>query len=307
MISALSQYLDSVRENLKLDIVSEDEVIDELQTHIEDEYREMREAGLSEEEAANTCIRLLGSAKLVARQLYEARSQGTWKQAILASVPHMLFAVVFALNWWQGIGWMSITLGIVFGIALYGWLHGKPFWLFTWLGYSVLPVLIAGLLLLYLPEGWSWLAIMIYVPLALFLVVFVTMKTIKRDWLYCPLMMLPVPIIIGWFLASGKEGQFFEFSFDYIGYFAPAIGLTFLVLAITVATFIRLRQRWLKLVLLPISGILTLAMVAFYSEGRLSLASFVVLILIMAGLLLSPAVMGKWMRNGKQNSGAADL
>ncbi len=301
MIAVLNQYLDSVRENLRLDLVSEEEVIDELQTHIEDEYQEMREAGLSEEEAANTCLKLLGSAKLVARQIYEAHSQGTWRQALLASVPHMLFAALFALNWWQGIGWVTITLGIVFGIAVYGWLHGRPAWLFTWLGYYVLPVLIAGLLLLYLPRGWSWLAIVLYLPLALWLVISVTVRTIRRDWLYCALMMLPVPIIVGWFLAAGKEGEFLKLSLEYIGYFAPGIGLSFMALAITVAAFVRLRQRWLKVALLLLSGLLTLAMVAFYSEGRLSLPSFLVLTLIMVGLLLSPALMERRIRHWKHH------
>jgi len=306
VITVLNQYLDSIRENLRLDIISEDEVIDELQAHIEDEYQEMREAGLSEEEAANSCIKLLGSAKLVARQIYEAHSQGTWHQALLASVPHLLFAVLFALNWWQGIGWMTITLGIVFGIAVYGWLHGRPVWLFPWLGYYSVPVLVAGLLLLYLPRGWSWLAIVIYLPLAIWLVWSFTVKTIGRDWLYCALMMLPVPIIIGWFLAAGKEGEFLRLSFEYIGYFAPGIGMTFMVLAITVATFIRLRQRWLKLVLLPISGILTLAMVSFYSEGRLTFLSFLILTLIMAGLLVSPALMERRLRHVKRQSRTGD-
>ncbi len=306
MITVLNQYLDNIRENLRLDVVSEAEVIDELQAHIEDEYQEMREAGLSEEEAANSCIKLLGSAKFVARQIYEAHSQGTWHQAFLASVPHLLFAVLFALNWWQGIGWVTITLGIIFGIAVYGWLHGRPVWLFPWLGYYSLPVLVAGLLLLYLPRGWSWLAIVIYLPLAIWLVWSFTVKTIGRDWLYCAMMMLPVPIIIGWFLAAGKEGEFLKLSLEYIGYFAPGIGMTFMVLAVTVAAFIRLRQRWLKLVLLPLSGILTLAMVAFYSEGRLSFLSFLVLTLIMAGLLVSPALMERRLRHGKRHSRTGD-
>ena len=87
MTAVLAQYLDSVRQNLRLDVVSEDEVIDELQSHIDDEYQEMMEAGLSEEDAANTCIKLLGSAKIVARQIYEAHSQGTWRQALMAIRP----------------------------------------------------------------------------------------------------------------------------------------------------------------------------------------------------------------------------
>jgi len=60
--TVLSHYLDSVRENLRLDRSSEREVIQELETHIEDELQELKEAGLSEEEAANTCLSLLGSA-----------------------------------------------------------------------------------------------------------------------------------------------------------------------------------------------------------------------------------------------------
>jgi len=126
MATALSYYLDSVRANLRLDLSSESEVIDELETHIEDELQELEEAGLSEEEAANTCIKFLGSAKIVARQIYEAHSQGTWRQALLASMPHLLFALLFALNWWQGIGWLLVMLVLISSVAIYGWCHGKP-------------------------------------------------------------------------------------------------------------------------------------------------------------------------------------
>ena len=78
MTTALSHYLNSIRHNLRLDPLSEREVINELETHIEDELQELKEAGLSEEEAANTCVRLLGSAKLVAHQIYKptARAPG---------------------------------------------------------------------------------------------------------------------------------------------------------------------------------------------------------------------------------------
>ncbi|MFC1949003.1 permease prefix domain 1-containing protein [Chloroflexota bacterium] len=300
MIGVLSQYLDSIRDSLRLDLNDEREVIDELQAHIEDEYEEMREAGLSEEEAANTCIRLLGSAKMVTRQIYEAHSQGTWKQALLASMPLVLFALMFALNWWQGIGWLIIMLGVVLATAVYGWMHGRPVWLFSWLGCSLLPVAIAGILLLYLPPALTWISIVIYIPLALILVYFVTIQTIKRDWLYSSLMMLPAPTIIGWFLAVDKEGTFLEFNYEYIQYFAPSIGLSFLALAVTVVAFIRLRQRWLRIALLLLSGFLTLIMVAFYAEGKLELPAFVVLLLIMVGLLFIPVMVERRLKRGKQ-------
>jgi hypothetical protein len=302
MMGVLGHYLDSVRDNLRLDSPVEREVINELETHIEDELQDLKEAGLSEEEAANTCVRLLGSAKLVARRIYEVHSQGTWKQALLASMPHLLFGLVFALNWWRGVIWLLATLVLVLATAVYGWWRGKPSWLFSWLGYSLLPVVTAGLLLLYLPKGWSWLAVILYVPLAAWLVYAITVQTIKRDWLYSSLMLLPVPIIIGWFLAVQLRGRFPEFSMLHLNDLAPWIGLSFLVLAVSVAMFVRLRQRWLKVTVLIAAGILTLLMVAYYADGRLGLTTLLVLILLMLSIFLVPALVKQKVRYSKPSS-----
>jgi len=297
MVTVLSHYLDSIRDNLRLDLSTEREVISELETHIEDRLEELKDNGLSEEEAADTCVGLLGSAKLVARQMYEAHSQGSWQQALLASAPHLLFGLLFALNWWQGIGWLLVMLALVLAAAIYGWWHGKPTWLFPWLGYSLLPVVGAGLLLLYLPKGWSWLAILVYIPLALWFIFSIVVQTIKRDWLQSSLMLFPVPIIIGWFLAVALEGKFPEFSAQRLQDLAPWIGLSFLALAASVVVFIRLRQRWLKVAILVVTGLLTLAMVAYHAEGSLNWLAFLILILVMLGLFLSPALVERKVRH----------
>ena len=300
MASALSHYLNNVIDNLRLDPLSEGEVVDELEAHIEDRLQELREAGLSEEEAANSCVELLGSAKLVARQLYEAHSQGTWRQALLASMPHLLFGLLFALNWWQGITWLLVMLVLVLSMAVYGWWHGRPAWLFPWLGYSLLPVMVTGLLLLYLPKGWLWLAIALYIPLASWLLYSIVVQTIKRDWLYGSLMLFPVPIVICWFLAVEREGRFPEYSLERLQDFAPWIGLSFLALAVAVATFIRLRQRWLRIAILVVSGLLILTVVAYYAGGRLGLPTFLVLILLMLSIFLIPALLEHKVRHREQ-------
>jgi len=299
MIAVLTHYLESIRDNLRLDLPVEREVISELETHIEDELQELKETGLSEEEAADTCVSLLGSAKLVARQIYEAHSQGTWWQALLASMPHLLFGLIFALSWWRGVGWLLVMLVLVLATAVYGWWRGKPTWLFPWLGYSLLPVVTAGILLLYLPKGWSWLAIFLYIPLAAWLVYAITAQTIRRDWLYSSLMLLPVPIIVGWYLAVGQEGKFPEFSLERLHDFAPEIGLSFLALAMAVAMFVRLRKRRLKVAVLIISGLLTLLMVVYYADGRLGLITFLVLILLMLSIFLVPALLERKVRHGR--------
>ena len=304
MAIALSHYLETVSESLRLDPSAKGEVIRELETHIEDRLDELKKDGLSEEEAADTCVKLLGSAKQVARQIYEAYSQGTWKQTLLASMPHFLFALLIVLNWWRGVGWRLIMLLLIVSVAIYGWFHGKPTWLFSWLGYSLLPVVVSGLLLLCLPKGWSWLTVFLYIPLALWLLYAITVQTIKKDWLYSTLMLLPVPTIIAWILVVEPEGRFPFYSVQRIYEFAPWIGLSFSALAVAVATFIRLRQRWLKQAVLFISGVLTLTMVAYYAEGRLSLTAFLILVLIVFGLFLTPALLERRIKHGKRQLAA---
>ncbi len=304
MTTDLSQYLENIKGSLRLGLSEERTVINELETHIEDTLQELKEKGFSEGEAAKTCIGLLGSAKLVACQLYEAHSQGTWKQALVASMPHLLFGLSFALNWWQHIGWLSVLMTLVIGAVVYGWWHDKPTWFFPWLGYSLLPPLVVGLLLIYLPKAWSLLTLPLYLPLALWWLYYIVVQSIRRDWLFSSLMLLPIPIIIGWFLAVAPEGRFNEYSIQCVYDFAPSIGLSFLALAFTIITFIRLRQRWLRIASLIICGLLTLCMVVYSANGRLTLLDFLVLSVVMWGLFLIPPLLERRIKKwwGKTRS-----
>ena len=303
MPTALTHYIDSVKYNLRLDSYKEQEFINELETHIEDELQELKATGLSEEEAANSCVRLLGSARLVAHRIYEAHSQGTWRQTLLAAIPHLLFGLLFLFNWWQNISWLLITLGLIAITVVYGWCHGKPTWLFPWLGYSLLPVVIASLSFLCLPKVWSWLAIILYIPLASWLLYSVSVQTMKSDWLYSALMLMPLPAIIGWFLAIHFKGRFLEFSLQYLHDFAPWIGMSFLALALAVVMFMRFRQRWLKVAVLFLAGLITLTMVAFYAGGVLGLLTFLILTLVMLEIFLAPALLeGKIRYSGHRTS-----
>jgi len=297
--SELDAYLKDVRNNLRLDAASEQEIISELETHAEERILEMREAGLSDEEAAEKCLGLLGSARLVARQIYEAHSQGTWRQALLAALPHLFFAALFALKWWN-IGWLPVVLGVAAATAIYGWCHGKPTWLFPWLGYSMLPVVITGLLLLYLPIGWAWVTILLYVPLVIWLLCYITIKVINSDWLYSALMLLPVPSLVGWFVAAELEDKFTGFNLKQLNEFAPWIGLSFLILALTVAMFLRIRQRHLRLVVLIVSETLTLVIIA--SAGSLSFPVMLALIFLILASLSGPALLDHWIRQGSRHA-----
>jgi len=302
MTSELAQYLESIRSIAKLENSDEMGVMSELEAHIEDKLQELTESGLTEEEAVRTCLGQMGSTKLVARQIYETYSQGSWKQVLLASMPHLLFGLLFVLNWWQYPGWLSIVLVLILATTVYGWSHGKPTWIFSWLGYSLIPVLTVGLTLLYIPKGWSLLLLPVYFPLALWWLFRIIIQTTRRDWLFSSLMLLPLPIIIGWFLAVSPSGKITEYSLQRVYYFAPWIGLSFIALALTIAAFIRLRQRWLRVSLLAISGLMTLSLVVYYTTERLNTLTFLGLILVMWGVLLVPALLERYLRSGRKIS-----
>ncbi len=299
MTPELSRYLENIRYSSKLGRSDEREVISELEAHIEDRLQELMASGLSEEAAIRTCLGQMGAATLVARQIYEAHSQGSWKQVLLASMPHLLFGLLFALNWWQHPQWLSVVLLLILGTAVYGWWHGKPEWVFSWLGYSLLPVLAVGILLVYLPRGWSLLAIPLYFPLALWWLFHLIIQTTRRDWVLSSLMLLPIPTLIGWFLAVSPGARFTEYSLQRAYYFAPWIGLSFIALAFTIAVFLRLRQRWLRIGLLIISGLLTLTSVVYYTGNRLNTPAFLGLLLVMWGIFLIPSLLERRLRNGR--------
>jgi hypothetical protein len=300
MALELTQYLESIRGNAKLGPSDETGVMTELKAHIEDRLQELTESGLTEEEAVKTCLGQMGNTKLIARQIYEAYSQGSWKQVLLASMPHLLFGLLFVLNWWHYPGWLSIVLVLMLATTIYGWGRGKPTWLFSWLGYSLLPVLAVGILLLYLPTRWSLLTLPAYFPLALWWLFHIIVQTTRRDWLFSTLMLLPLPIIAGWFLAVSPSGKITEDSLRRVYYFAPWIGLSFLILAATIAAFIRLRQRWLRVGLLAASGLLTLTLVVYYSTSRLNTPTFLGLMLVMWGVFLAPPLLERYLVRNRQ-------
>jgi hypothetical protein len=294
-----SNYTDYLKGRMRLDSATESNVVREISTHIEDKKHELIESGLSERQATVATNRLMGSPELVARQIYEVYSQGSWVQAIFAALPHLLVAAFFALHWWQNTLWLLGILIATIGTVLYGWFHGKPAWLFPWLGYCLMPVIAVGILLIYLPGGWAWLAASAYIPLALIIIFSVTKKITRKDWVFASLMLLPVPIMLGWILVLwmlALEHQNGFLSHEQLYEFAPLIALSFAVLALTVTAFIRVRQRWLKVGVLLTLEIFVLIIMAVGGKSLINLVGWLGLILLAVIIVLGPALMERKIR-----------
>ena len=288
------KYTNSLKNYLRLDATIEANVVRELNAHLEDKSRELIESGLSKKEATATATKLLGSPQIVARQMYEVYSQGSWRQAIFAALPHLLVAALFAMRCWQNTFWLIGMVVAIAGSVIYGWCRGKPAWLFPWLGYCLIPVIAVGILLIYLPGSWSWFAATAYIPLALLVIFSVTRQTIKKDWVFASLMLLPIPIVLGWMLALELEDKLIWH--EQLHEFAPLIALSFAVLALTVATFMRIRQRWAKVGALLALEILILVIIGLSGKSTIGFGGWLILVLLALLLLLGPALLERKVR-----------
>ena len=261
----------------------------ELLTHLEDKTQELKGGGLSEEEAAKISTQAFGPPQLIAQQIYEVHSQGTWQEAFFAALPHLLVALLFASYHWENLISLSIILAAVTCIVIYGWCHNKPMWFFPWLGYYLLPVIITGSLLIYLPSGWVWLATLAYFPLALFAFAYIMKQTASRDWLYVSLMLAPLPVVFSWSLALGINGVLpGNMLLTRLQPAIPWIVVSFLVLAVATFAFTRVRQRWGKAATLLIPPSVILVSVTLVNRGNIGFWGWLILLFSLLALA-SPA------------------
>lgn len=270
-MSIISHYVNRFKDSLHIDQNIRDGVAEELYTHLEEKTQELEENGLSREEAGKIAVQSLGSPELIAQQIYETHAQGSWKEAIFSALPHLLVALLFTSYYWQNIIYASIILALTVGIAIYGWHRGKPIWLFPWLGYYLMPVVITGILLLSLPQGWGWVAALIYIPLALFVFIHIMRQTARRDWLYASLMLAPMLVTFTWFSSLGTVNELL--ASDWMARLhtnALWIVISFIALAGATIAFIRLKPRRYKILSLLIPPLAILLSVTMASRGHIN-------------------------------------
>jgi hypothetical protein len=303
----LRTYLETIRSRLRLDPSSEGEIVREFYTHLEDRASDLRREGLGEEEATMAAARSFGSPQAIAREMYQTYSRGSWRQAGLAALPHILFAFLFTLHLWDNPVWLLVFSIATMATAVFGWRHGKPMWVFPWLGYSMLPLLVAGLFLLFLPP-WTYLAILAYIPLFCLLVGAITVQAMRRDWLYASLMLLPLPIAGGWLIAFQFQGGLVDYVRQHINDMEPWIALSFFTLALTAVTFVRLRRRRLKTGALLIPELIIMVLVAMTMKSVLGFLGLLLLAVFALAILLSPALVEHRVGRGVIEDGSeADL
>jgi len=287
MVTNISHYLRRFKASLQIDEAVKDRIAAELRTHLEEKVQELEESGVSREEATKIALQSLGSPELIAKQIYETHAQGSWKEAIFSALPHLLVALLFASYYWRNIVFVSIILALTVGIAIYGWQRGKPVWLFPWLGYYLMPVVISGVLLLSLPQGWGWVVAVVYIPLALFVFVHIMRQTARRDWLYASLMLAPMLVTFAWFSSLGKRDELLASDWALrLQTNALWIVVSFVALAVATVAFFRVKPRRYKVISLLVPPLVVFFSVIAANGGNIWSWGWVLLVFSLAAFAI---------------------
>jgi hypothetical protein len=267
MQAEVGVYLDEVRTHLHLDPRTERRVISELYTHFQEKVSDLEDNGMREEEATREALRSFGDARSIARMMYEAYSKGSWTEALISCQPHLIVAALFATHIWRNPVLVGGAFAAIVIISLLGWRSGAPTWLYSWIGYAVLPLLVFSYLsvdpvartISYFLKGqgtpaplWHLAVLLVVYAFTLWLIAATAITVARQDWILVSLMLLPLPVLGIWIISVSQSAGFLldalrslEVRFTK---WDGAMAIIFLMLGVTTALFIRVRQRAVKVV-----------------------------------------------------------
>ncbi len=301
MTTLMRGYLSNLGRHLRLNPPEEREILDELQTHIEERTQELIDAGAPPDEALTRALNHLGAFQGIANQFYEVHSRGSFYHTLLAALPHLLIALMFALHMWTRPALVVVMLLVALSISVAGWRKGRPRWTYPWLGYClVVPIVSWGLAVGAVGYGaWAivtqgrlplsvpiYAASFAYVAFSLWVVIKIVSRVAQQDWLMASLAVLPVPFFAYWFFYFYGQGEAFRSDGQSLRELDSSVAVVFLILAAATAIFFRIGRRLVRVAILLITApsIVVLAWLS-YQGGPGYMAAFTFSAISLAALL----------------------
>ena len=301
----LELYLEEVRRRLNLDPERSGPIIRELRSHLLERAEDSEESGLSSEEALARSIDSLGRPKALARLLYESHHKTSWSELGVSALPHLMIAFLFAIGGWDNWVWAPLLLLPMVLVTLYGWWQGKPGWLYPWAGWSLVPMAIGAYFALPVfnqiyrlltssgpaPDSWAVAGLLAYLAVASWILVSTTVKVAKRNWTLASLMLLPMPVMITWFVLQERVGGLFDGHAQALHQLDGIMSLISVTLAFTTMGFLLLRESKLKIFGLMAVTFFAVTAILRASQEEIELTSMAVLSAVVSALLLTPALI----------------
>jgi hypothetical protein len=309
----VTNYLHALARRLHLDPAEKDEIIQELEAHLEDKAAELETQGIDHDAAVARAVQEMGAPNAVARGMYEVHSPGVWRDVILATIPHFLLASLFALHLWSHYFLVSLLLIAIAFVTWRNWRAGSPSkWSYSWMGYSLAAPALSWLLSLTTLGYGAWTLLTTgqlpfnvvlfflligYVPFSMWIMANVIFKMVKRDWLLASLTALPFPFLTSWILFLNWQGGLWSEHAERMQDSDTARAFIFVAMAVTTAVFLKVGPRLLRIGLLTVSTSILVIITA--ASLPVSLDALAVILMIVASLafLLSPAMLESKMES----------
>lgn len=309
----VTNYLHALAWRLHLDPAEKDEIIQELEAHLEDKAAELETQGIDHDAAVSRAVQEMGAPNVVARGMYEVHSPGVWRDVILATIPHFLLASLFALHLWSHYFLVSLLLIAIAFVTWRNWRAGSPSkWSYSWMGYSLAAPALSWLLSLTTLGYGAWTLLTTgqlpfnvvlfflligYVPFSMWIMANVIFKMVKRDWLLASLTALPFPFLTSWILFLNWQGGLWSEHAERMQDSDTARAFIFVAMAVTTAVFLKVGPRLLRIGLLTVSTSILVIITA--ASLPVSLGALAVILMIVASLafLLSPAMLESKMES----------
>ena len=300
-----ASHLSELRRQLYLEPAKENEILEEIQTHIEDRTTELVEGGNSREEALARALDEMGTTRSIGQQLYAVYHQAPWQHTALAALPHLLLAIMFGLGLWTNQLWVVLLLVTATVISVFGWRMGRPTWTYPWLGYClVVPIISWGLAMSAVAYGaWRiitsdslplsfplYIVCLAYIALSMWAVVKIVSRLVRPEWLMASLTVLPCPFLAYWFFYFYSRAGAQEATQAIQGVDASAAAV-FLILAGTTVVFFRIGRRLLKVAVLLITAPSVVVLAWLSYQGGPGVFAIFLFSAISLALLLSPALL----------------
>ncbi len=303
----VTNYLHALARRLHLDPAEKDEIIQELEAHLEDKAAELETQGVDPETAMARAVEEMGAPNAVARGMYEVHSPGVWRDVLLSTIPHFLLAAFFALHLWSHYFLVSLLLIAIAFVTWRNWCAGSPSkWSYSWMGYSLAAPALSWLLSLItlgygawtllttgrLPFNMALFFLLIgYVPFSMWIMANVIFKMVKRDWLLASLTALPFPFLTSWVLFLNWQGGLWSEHAERMQDSDTARAFIFVSMAVTTAVFLKVGPRLLRIGLLTVTT--SILVIITFASLPVSLSALAVVLMIVASLafLLSPAML----------------
>ena len=303
----VTNYLYSLARRLHLDPAEKDEIIQELEAHLEDKAAELEAQGVDHDTAVTRAVQEMGAPNAVARSMYEVHSPGVWRDVLLATIPHFLLASLFALHLWSNYFLVSLLAISIAFVTWRNWRAGTPSkWSYSWMGYSLAAPALSWLLSLITLGYGAWTLITTgqlpfnvvffflligYVPFSMWIMANVILKMVKRDWLLASLTALPFPFLTSWVLFLNWQGGLWSDHAERMQDSDTARALIFLAMAVTTAVFLKVGPRLLRIGLLTVTTSILVIVTAASLPVSLNALAVVLMIVASLAFLLSPAML----------------